>query len=274
LWLPIAAICRHSTTCRRPIKIGDVLVAQGNLGDAMEAYRDSLAIRTSLTADHPDNNQWRRDLGLSYNKIGDVLVAQGRLDEALAAYRDDLAIIEPLATSDRTNTVWQRDLSISTTGSARCLRRRAGSTRRLRHTVPALPFASASPSDRTNTEWQRDLALSHELVGNVPRRTAAWEALATDSLAIRERLATIDRSNTRWERALSVSYGKVGDVLMAQGKLDEALRPIATTSPLPSGLPPLIATIRSGSMICRCLTTESATCWSPRLCSTRRSRLP
>jgi hypothetical protein len=44
-----------------------------------------------------------------------------------------------------------------------------------------------------------------------------------DGLTIRERLAGADRSNTQWQRDLSVSYTKVGDVLVAQGKLDEAL---------------------------------------------------
>jgi tetratricopeptide (TPR) repeat protein len=42
--------------------------------------------------------------------------------------------------------------------------------------------------------------------------------------AIAERLAASDRSNTEWQRDLTVSYNKVGDVLVAQGKLDEALK--------------------------------------------------
>jgi tetratricopeptide (TPR) repeat protein len=45
-----------------------------------------------------------------------------------------------------------------------------------------------------------------------------------DGLAIRERLAAADPSNTQWQRDMSASYGRVGDVLVAQGKLDEALK--------------------------------------------------
>jgi tetratricopeptide (TPR) repeat protein len=42
-------------------------------------------------------------------------------------------------------------------------------------------------------------------------------------LAIAKRLAEQDKSNVDWQRDLSLSYEKVGDVLVAQGKLHEAL---------------------------------------------------
>ena len=46
----------------------------------------------------------------------------------------------------------------------------------------------------------------------------------SDALTIVERLAAVDRSNTDWQRHLAVFYGNVGNVLVAQGKLDEALK--------------------------------------------------
>jgi hypothetical protein len=42
-------------------------------------------------------------------------------------------------------------------------------------------------------------------------------------LAIRERLAEADYSNPDWQRSVSVSYNNIGDVLLARGKLEEAL---------------------------------------------------
>ena len=94
-------------------KVGDVLVAQGKLDEALKAYRDGLAIGERLAAADRSNSGWQRDLSVSYNKVGDVLVAQGKLDEALKAYRDSLAIRERLAAADRGNSGWQRDLSVS-----------------------------------------------------------------------------------------------------------------------------------------------------------------
>ena len=58
-------------------KVGDVLVAQGNLPEALKSYRDSLAIAERLAKADPGNAGWQRDLSVSYNKVGDVQVAQG-----------------------------------------------------------------------------------------------------------------------------------------------------------------------------------------------------
>ena len=48
--------------------------------------------------------------------------------------------------------------------------------------------------------------------------------MGRDSLAIAERLAASDRSNTGWQSDLSVSYDRVGNLLVAESKLDEALK--------------------------------------------------
>ncbi len=76
-------------------KIGDVLVAQGNLPEALKSYREALAIADRLAGADPGNAGWQRDLSVSYNRIGSVLGAQGNLPEALKSYRDALAIMRP-----------------------------------------------------------------------------------------------------------------------------------------------------------------------------------
>src|SRR5260370_4864213 len=60
-------------------KVGDVLVGQGNLQEALQAYRDSLAIFERLANADPGNAGWQRDLSVSYERVGDVLVEQGNL---------------------------------------------------------------------------------------------------------------------------------------------------------------------------------------------------
>ena len=85
-----------------------MLVAQGNLAEALKSYQDSLAISERLAKADPSNAGWQRDLSVSYDKIGDVLVAQGNLAEALKAYRDSLAIA----------TAWPRPTPAMPTGSA------------------------------------------------------------------------------------------------------------------------------------------------------------
>jgi tetratricopeptide (TPR) repeat protein len=94
-------------------EVGNVLVAQGKLSEALQAYRDSLAIRERLAKADPGNAGWQRELSVSYIKVGEVLVAQGKLSEALQGYRDSLAITERLAKADPGNAGWQRDLAVS-----------------------------------------------------------------------------------------------------------------------------------------------------------------
>ena len=117
-WSTLAARDPGNTQWQRDLsvshsKLGDVLVAQGDLPGALEAYRKGLAIMETLAARDPGNTEWQRDLSVSHNKLGDVLVAQGDLAGALEAYRKGLAIRERLAARDPGNTQWQRDLSVS-----------------------------------------------------------------------------------------------------------------------------------------------------------------
>ena len=94
-------------------RIGDVLVRQGNLPEALASYRAGMAIAERLAGTDAGNADWQRDLSVSRNKIGDVLVRQGNLPEALDSYRAGMAIRERLAGTDAGNSDWQRDLIVS-----------------------------------------------------------------------------------------------------------------------------------------------------------------
>jgi hypothetical protein len=49
------------------VEVGNVLVAQGDLAAALQAYRDSLGIRERLAKADPGNAGWQRDLSVSYD---------------------------------------------------------------------------------------------------------------------------------------------------------------------------------------------------------------
>jgi len=53
-------------------RVGDVLVAQGNLPGALEAFRRSLALRERLAAADPGNAGWQRDLWVSYWRLAQM----------------------------------------------------------------------------------------------------------------------------------------------------------------------------------------------------------
>jgi tetratricopeptide (TPR) repeat protein len=51
-------------------EVGDVLVAQGNLAEALKSFRDGLAIRERLAKADPNNAGWQRDLQFTIGRIG------------------------------------------------------------------------------------------------------------------------------------------------------------------------------------------------------------
>jgi tetratricopeptide (TPR) repeat protein len=151
--------------------LGDVLVAQGKLDEALKSYRDSLAIRERLAASDRSNTGWQRDLSLSYIRVGDVLVAQGKLDEALKSYRDSLAIAERLAASDRSNTGWQRDLAVSYGRIGNILVAQGKLDEALKSYRDSLAiFERLAASDRSNTGWQNDVQYSIGRIGSLAYR--------------------------------------------------------------------------------------------------------
>jgi tetratricopeptide (TPR) repeat protein len=92
---------------------GNVLVAQGKLGEALKAYQDGLAIFGRLAKADPDNAGWQHALSVFHIKVGNVLVAQGGLTAALAAYQDSVAILDRLTKTHPGNAGRKRDLSVA-----------------------------------------------------------------------------------------------------------------------------------------------------------------
>ncbi len=167
-------------------KIGDVLVAQGNLAQALESYRASLAIFERLAGADPGNAGWQRDLSVSHDKIGDVLVAQGNLAQALESYRASLAITERLAGADPGNAGWQRDLSVSHDKIGDVLVAQGNLAQALESYRASLAISERlAGDDPGNAGWQRDLAIGNERIGDMhARQGQSAEAIAAFQRAL------------------------------------------------------------------------------------------
>jgi len=92
-------------------KVGDVLVAQGNLPEALKSFRDSLAIRDRLAKADPDNAGWQRDLALSHGRVTTVLARQGERAKALEGFQAGRAIIARLKERSPDNATLPKDLA-------------------------------------------------------------------------------------------------------------------------------------------------------------------
>jgi tetratricopeptide (TPR) repeat protein len=209
-------------------EVGDVLMALGNLPEALKAFRDGRAIAERLVSADPASADRWRDVWLAFINIGNVLMAQGNLPEALQSFRDGLAIAQQVANADPSNAGWQRDLSAVDARIGDVLREQGNLAAALQSFRDGLAIAERlAKADPSNAGWQRDLSVSYEKIGNVLSEQGDLPAALQSfraSLAIRERLAKVDPSNAGWQRDLSVSYETVGDVLTARRDFAAALQ--------------------------------------------------
>jgi tetratricopeptide (TPR) repeat protein len=208
-------------------EIGDMLLAQGKLPEALKSYRDGLAIGDETAKADPTNAAWLRDLSASYGKVGDLLVAQGELTEALKSYRDSLAVRERLAQGGPSNAARLSDLSVSYDKVGDMLMAESNRSEALKFYRDGLAIrvrlTNAAPS---NAAWLSDLSASYDKVGDVLMAEGnRSEALKyyRDGLAIGVQIAKANPTSAAPPSVLSVSYNKIGDVLMAEGHRSEAL---------------------------------------------------
>ena len=206
--------------------LGDVLQAQGKLGEAQAAFAECLAITRRLAEHDPNNAGWQRELAVAHNRVGGVLKAQGKLGEAQAAFAEALAISRRLAEQDPSNAGWQRDLAVAHNCVGGVLQAQGKLDEAQAAFAEALAISRRlAEQDPSNAGWQRDLAVAHNCVGGMAQaqgKLGEAQAAFAECLAISRRLAEQDPSNAGWQRDLGAAHNCVGTVLQAQGKLCEA----------------------------------------------------
>ena len=207
-------------------KVGDVLVAQGNLPEALKSFRRARDQRPSGEGRPRQRRLAARPVGVvreGRRRAGGAGRSAGRAEILPAG----LAIRDRLAKADPGNAGWQRDLSLSYEKVGDVQVAQGNLPEALKSFRDGLAiFDRLAKADPGNAGWQRNLSVSYNKIGDVlVAQGNLPEALKSyrDCLAIRDRLAKADPGNAGWQRDLSVSYDRVGDVLMAQGNLPEAL---------------------------------------------------
>ncbi len=127
-------------------KIGDVQSAQGDLGGALKAYQDSLAIGQKLAAQDPGNAGWQRDLSVSFEQDRRRAEREGRSGRrAQGLPGQPRHRPEARRAGPRQRRLAARPLGQLRAGSATCRARRAIWAARSRPTRTASPSARSSP---------------------------------------------------------------------------------------------------------------------------------
>jgi tetratricopeptide (TPR) repeat protein len=92
-------------------RIGDVLMAQGKLEEALKAYRDANAIAERLASADRSNARWQHDVALAHGKLASVYERQGRIADALHELLAAKDIIGALIAIAPSNAEWRNDLA-------------------------------------------------------------------------------------------------------------------------------------------------------------------
>jgi tetratricopeptide (TPR) repeat protein len=209
------------------LRMGEVLVSQGDRDTALGLYRRSLEISERLSAADPGSGDLARDVIVSLNKIGDVLLSQGDRDGALGLYRRSLEMAERLSAADPASTVLARDVSlllIKIGGVLLSQGDREGALRFYRRSLEIWERLSAADPTSADHAWGLSTALfriGEVLLSQGNRDEALW--LHRRSLEIVERLSAADPASAVLARDLSTSLETIGDVLLGQGDTDGAL---------------------------------------------------
>jgi tetratricopeptide (TPR) repeat protein len=207
-------------------ELGNALVAEGRLAEALDLYGASLSIGKALVAAEPGNIGWQIALASLYRSMGVLLSTQGKSPQALDHYRASLAIVERLAQADPSNSALQHNLALDHFKIGDLLRQTgkfANALAEFRASLEIRQQVVAAEPD--NPDAQISLSWSYTRIGDVfGNQNKLAEALENhyQALAIRERVAATDRSNAVWQHDLLWAYSRVGDVLRVQQKLAEA----------------------------------------------------
>jgi tetratricopeptide (TPR) repeat protein len=92
------------------IKIGDLLLNQGDLAGALRVFEDALAVRTRLVAINAENAVWQWDLAFALSKVATAQAARGEAADALEGLRKAREIVVELKEQFPDNSRLPNDL--------------------------------------------------------------------------------------------------------------------------------------------------------------------
>ena len=181
-------------------RVGDALLARGDLPGAYDAYSRSLDTAKMLHAKDASNADWQHDLTETENKLGDVLLAQGKIADARAAFQTGLDVAKIPIRGDGDQYRWESDLawSYSKIGDVDMLEHNTESALAdYRNSLDRRKILAAK--DESNTEWQHDVWTSDNKFADALAAEFAFKkasAIYQDGLDIAKALADKDSVNS------------------------------------------------------------------------------
>jgi tetratricopeptide (TPR) repeat protein len=216
----------HRELSASHINVGDILLDQGDLAGAKQAYQASMELYTRLGESDPADVGWKKMLAVVSNKLGSLLKAQGELAGSFQVYSDGLKISRMLVEDDPDNTELMRGVSIDYGGMGDILYEQGDLSGALQAYRDGFSISKAlAESHPTSAELQRDLAICLDRIGMVLRAQGDLVGALQAYQACRDyhaHFVEADPSHTGSRRDLAISLGNIGTVQVKMNKLAEA----------------------------------------------------
>lgn len=207
-------------------RLGDAVLANGDLDGAQRIYREYQAIVHRLVNDFPDNDIYRRDQALVEEKLGKAFVRSGNLAQALAHYKTSLEIRRDIAKDESPASEISRELwaSLALVGETQLA---TGDLASARATFAEAVANSreAIAQDAGDGDWNRQLALTllylgdaEKLQGAVPSALNSYE----EARSVLQQLVEADPRFVEWRRDFLMANQRVGDLQRQIGDFDGA----------------------------------------------------
>lgn len=196
--------------------VGITFIQQGRPAEALEPFRQALAIRRKLAVANPTNIELQQKLGWSHVDIARALMNTGKPVEALEEFRKAVAIAQKLADADLRNTWWTAQLAWFRNNTGRALDRQG----RRPEAFAAIDAGLAvhqqlAESDPANIDYSRTLGWSHGYRGGARVRAGQPAEAAADlrkALELWAKLPAPDiETQVERARALALLAGLSGD---------------------------------------------------------------
>jgi non-specific serine/threonine protein kinase/serine/threonine-protein kinase len=197
-------------------KRGEILMMDGDAGNALQCYRRVQGIVELLLAKDPQNAQLRMDLGGTYAKTGTVLAKLGSFSGGLAMLTRAIPALEQDVLRDPSYADVRDTLATARVWMGEVLASMGNLTAALQSYRKGLAnfevLAKVSPKD---TNVQTDLAAVHLKVGTVLARmgnTSEASEAYHKSMEIAEPLAVASPPDEQARYTLADAYFAVGDL--------------------------------------------------------------
>jgi len=209
-------------------QIGEVLLEQGKLNDAMDAFQESLLVTSNLARRAPDNPEAQIGRANSVFYVGYVHWQRGELGAAQERFEDALEIVDAVVATDPGNSRWRMEQVYANTNLGRVLELRGQLPAALDAYERVLAICGdAAAIDPDDAEWQMELGFAHNNIGKL--KMAQGQLVDSEDsfrrdLAVKEQFYGRDPNHNHNRSLLATSQYFLATSLAAQGRDDEAER--------------------------------------------------